>query len=83
MTKKPDEIALWNKIWDRLDKGEKFYDDFNFEDVVDELQIPDKRADYILEKWSGYGLVDYGVNIWYGWIAVEDGITRNSLDVKS
>ncbi len=39
-------------------------------DIINEpgFPIPHKRAWYLLEKWSGQGLYDYGVTVDLGWM---------------
>lgn len=37
------------------------------EDIARTIGIPEKRVSYILEKWSGKGWWEYGVNVWCGW----------------
>ena len=75
--KKNDEIELWNKIWDRIDNGENPLYDFTFDDILDELDIPEKRGEYILDKWFGNDLINCGIRNGLGWI--EEGIKREDL----
>lgn len=37
-------------------------------DIIESLPINNKRAHYLLEKWSDKGLYDYGVAIDLGWL---------------
>lgn len=36
--------------------------------IIEELPINKKRANYILEKWTSNGWYDWGVSIDMGWI---------------
>lgn len=36
--------------------------------IVHDLGMSEKRAAYILEKWSGRGEYEYGVNVLAGWL---------------
>lgn len=81
--KKQDEIDLWDGLWDEIDNSDipeikelLCYCDF-IDEVIEEIGMSFKRAEYILEKWSNIGLTEYGVGVWFGWI--EPGITRESL----
>lgn len=40
-------------------------------DVARALGIPQKRAAYICEKWTGKGWYDYGVSVLTGWLTDE------------
>ncbi len=40
-------------------------------DIVESLQIPPKRAEYILDKWVSRGWYEYGVSIFAGWLQGE------------
>lgn len=35
--------------------------------IVRLLDIPDGRADYLLEKWYGKGWIECGTSVWSGW----------------
>lgn len=37
-------------------------------DIYNELGLNWKRACYLLEKWSGKGWYDYGINVDLGWM---------------
>ena len=37
-------------------------------DVVRKLDINEKRAAYICQKWADKGWYDYGVNVLAGWL---------------
>lgn len=39
--------------------------------AADECGMNDKRAAYILEKWSDKGWYDYGVSLRAGWLTTE------------
>lgn len=34
-------------------------------------EIPLKRLDYYLRKWTDLGFYDYGVNLWFGWFYLD------------
>lgn len=60
---KPDEKRLIAELR-RLDAaGGRPY----AREVAAELDIPAKRAAYILSKWADRGLWDYGVHVLAGW----------------
>jgi hypothetical protein len=39
--------------------------------IISDATINDKRAYYILKKWTDKGLYEYGVSIAYGWLTDE------------
>jgi len=39
--------------------------------LVRDLQIPEKRAAYICDKWTAKGWYDYGVSVLAGWLTEE------------
>lgn len=47
-------------------------------EVVRQLGMNEKRAFYLLEKWSRKGWVDYGMWVWGGWFtpAAPDALDR-------
>lgn len=61
---KDDEKLLYQTIRARTTKDDAPY----VRDVVNELGINEKRASYILEKWSEKGIYDYGVSPFAGWL---------------
>jgi hypothetical protein len=42
--------------------------------LVIDLGMNEKRAAYILEKWTNKDWYNYGVNVLAGWLTEEDGI---------
>lgn len=40
-------------------------------DLVRDLGMHEKRAMYIMEKWAGRGLYDYGIHVMGGWLTPE------------
>jgi len=60
--KKPDEIALWNKVKD-LPCNEPI----EWEKIFKELDILPGRGFYITEKWNDKGIINYGVSLRYAW----------------
>ena len=65
---KPDENKLWKAIW----KERK-----SIRDIIKEVNINEKRAIYILQKWTDKGLYNYGISVLSGWI--EDGVKEDDL----
>lgn len=61
MTRKPDELALWNAfgedpeqhVWPR------------YAGIA--LNMPPRRVQYLCEKWARQGIYDYGVACDLGW----------------
>lgn len=64
---KQDEQELLAAMRERAALGERGY----VRDVVGWLCLNDKRAAYILEKWTNKGWYDYGVNVFAGWLTDE------------
>lgn len=65
--RKPDEIALYAALravapepW--VSPGRRVV-----EALAAEIGIPDKRIDYLCEKWARQGFTDYGINAVNGW----------------
>lgn len=72
--RKPDEVALYNALR-LLTGGEAHYGiarSGRFADeVARDLGIPEKRATFLLDKWSDRGWWDYGVSARTGWFTPE------------
>jgi hypothetical protein len=61
---KPDEKLLLDTI-----KARTTLKDFPYvRDLVKELGMNEKRASYILEKWTDKGIYSYGVSPFAGWL---------------
>ena len=60
--KKQDELDLWNEI-----KDIKLNEVIDFGKLAKKLKIPDKRMNYILEKWNSKGILNCGVSCWFSW----------------
>ena len=62
---KQDEIILFNLLWinSQLPREHRRYNS----EIIEILGMNRKRAEYILEKWSGKGFWSYGVNPVGGW----------------
>ena len=78
---KPDEERLWEELvkLGGLRRGNGWRVITTVREKVKELGIPEKRAEYILEKWTAKGWYEYGVNVFYGWLTVEgmeEGMAR-------
>jgi hypothetical protein len=69
MTRKPDEIELFQRIKSKLPNVTTRV---IVEQMVMENKINFKRAIYILEKWSGQGIYEYGVSCLAGWLEMEE-----------
>jgi hypothetical protein len=50
-------------------------------DVVEFLEIPVKRAAYILEKWVSKDMYQYGVSIFTGWLTEKGKIFNTAKQV--
>ena len=61
---KDDEKQLLQKLQELTDPPNFPY----VRELVRELGIPEKRAAYICEKWTGKGWYDYGVSVLAGWL---------------
>lgn len=46
-------------------------------ELILEMDMNEKRAVYILDKWTSKGLYDYGVSILCGWLTAE-GMNKNA-----
>ena len=72
MARKPDEIALFNELRSRSEDGRGYIGGRSgMIALCEELGIPEKRAFYILIKWSENGWWDYGMWAWGGWFTPE------------
>ena len=72
---KEDELILWKNIWKEINKGIKYPD---YVEIGKLLGIPNKRINFILQKWNDRGLMNCGVSPRSGWI--EEGITEDSIN---
>jgi hypothetical protein len=63
--RKPDEIELFNRIKNKSE-------DQTVREIVNEMGMNWKRAYYILTKWCGQDLYNYGVSPFAGWLEVEE-----------
>lgn len=70
---KPDEKALLLAI---LHKSETEF----VRDVIARLNMNEKRACYLLYKWSDKGWYDYGVTVDMGWLEPKGIEVARSLD---
>ena len=64
---KPQELAFYKAVWDahqHRDPHEHKYPG----DIAKELDIPEKRAHYWLEKWIRKGWFECGVSVRTGWL---------------
>jgi hypothetical protein len=73
---KPDEAALLLAL---QESKEQCY----VRNLVRDLQIPEKRAAYICDKWSGKGWYDYGVSVLAGWLTEEGKAIRVKDSVRT
>ena len=60
------------KVFFDMIKYNKDLDGISISDIIHILNIPPKRAIYILEKWEGKGNYNCGVSIVAGWLEVEE-----------
>ena len=63
---KPDETALYEAIKQR---GKSMNP--SVWEIVKSLGMNEKRAAYILNKWTDKGKYNWGVNVFYGWLEKE------------
>ena len=63
--RKPDEIELFNRIKNKSENQ-------SVRDIVEEMGMDMKRAYYILTKWFGQDIYNYGVSAFAGWLEVEE-----------
>lgn len=68
---KADEIELYNELWARCPIDAPYKDRERVRDVIASLDINEKRALYLLDKWSDRGWYEWGVVIDGGWFTPE------------
>ena len=64
--KRPDEIAFYQALRDRTRSGQS-HTRTSMVKIYTELGMPEKRAFYLLMKWTGNNWWDYGMWAWGGW----------------
>jgi len=75
---KKDEVCLFAKLKEQVLKaGPSRHVDARH--VAEQIGIPEKRLQYILEKWTDKGWWDYGVSACTGWFT-EAGFALESLE---
>lgn len=61
--KKSDEILFAERI---LEQDRARVDVYA---IMEDIDMPEKRAAYILDKWTKKGAWEWGVNVMFGWVA--------------
>ena len=65
---KDDEKELFRRLWTEHEKGILNPERRHTYDIIDEMGIPYKRAEYILFKWTyKFQFWEYGVTCFGGW----------------
>lgn len=70
--KKEDELAMWNLM---KATHENFDCPIRTDEVAEYLDMPEKRACYLVDKWANQGLVDYGVSLRTVWMTAKGEVT--------
>lgn len=75
MSKKPDEIALYDALRERARNGRndlpRSPGTYALGEEAERLGIPYKRAHALMEKWCRAGWWEYGVTVRSGWFTRE------------